>query len=664
MVIRDEDSSPTPPKDKTNLNPSFDHSVAQPLDRLAASVIDYAIVLLPVIYLVLAPFQRALKVSAIFDSAVASSWEVPLITAFAAFVVIFMIFLYQCLMVWRYGATVGKLLLGLRVRSLWGPVKPSFGQSALRSFFWIFDVSCIGMPLLAILGDEFRRPLHDRVADTLVVNIKSATATAPSRNFREVALVRGVFWGMAGILALVLISLGFSIFRHYGSQDALIAQLESQNILCSQVSDAQSEWPDENGHPPSRLSVAMALYSAGVVDPHCLQAEVENLRFSSSEAPLLNLAKSFVYADTPELSDQYLARVCALAPKTLECAMSHWIDRVTGGDWNKVKDDLASLSKTKKIYPYIWAVRESMEHNNYSLALKYLNKLPDVQALSDFSTPLRVKLLWALGRATESRGAAAAAYSSLNDDARFEVAGFMCYENIWSSCDQLKSRSCQTFLQITSQSSESLASNSASLAYLRAYECKKNPHGAGAVDYAGLYDTPLSDDVKVLVRAMSEPGAHALQAVRRDQTLAAEVVAEATRRWINRISGASELERAQKMWQEEIKSRHLSLAWRKVGVALFNKYYQFHDYAMSARVGSELLSTGSAYNRHLLPLQIISLDRSHQIGPARAELAVYLAKYPSPLFAGDSRQPASVDKFAEVARELISLRSGGARGGR
>ena len=106
---------------------------AAPLDRFAAGVIDYAIVLMPFIYLILAPFQRAIKVAAVFGTAPA--WGIPIITALSVFSVVVMIFLYQTLMVTFWGGTVGQLLLGLRVCNLWDRTKPRFGQSAtLRRF--------------------------------------------------------------------------------------------------------------------------------------------------------------------------------------------------------------------------------------------------------------------------------------------------------------------------------------------------------------------------------------------------------------------------------------------------------------------------------------------------------------------------------------------------
>ena len=543
---------------------------------------------------------------------------------------------------------------------------PRLGQSALRALFWLIDVVSFGVPLLAIMSDDLRRPIHDRVADSVVVNCKIRNVTSASPSFRDVAIIRGVFWATTSILLFIFCIAAFSFFRRFGSEDALIAQLESQNVLCEQVSDAQSEWPDENGQPASRLSVAMALYSAGVIEPRCLQAEVENLRYSSSEKPLLYLAKSFVYADTPDLSDKYLARVCEMAPKSVECSMSKWIDGVTQGHWHRVKKDLVGITQTNKVYPYIWAIREAMEYNSYSTALTYLNKLPDVHALSDFETPTRVKLLWALDRRREASGAATAAYSSLTDDAKFDVANFMCFENIWSSCGKLQSHSCRTFLHMVNESNDALVSDSASLTYLRAFECKQKKLGRGAIDYAAIFSQPLSDDVRALVSVVQEPGVKGLIQLQKDNTIDSNVAAEATRRWVERISNSTVLAQALRHWQKKVASGRLSLAWRKVGVELFKKYYDNHDYAMSASVGKILLSasgpvrlsaSGVAYERRILPLQIISLRRSDQIMDAEHELAVYLAKYPSPEFASATRgvrSPASQDDFAQVVEFLQS----------
>ena len=627
------------------------NSTAAPLDRFAAGVIDYAIVLMPFIYLILAPFQRAIKVAAVFGTA--PVWGIPVITALSVLSVVVMIFLYQTLMVIFWGATVGQLLLGLRVRTLWDGKGPRFGQSALRSVFWFLSWLALGIPFLSIFGNELRRPIHDRVSDTVVISLRNDRQVEnPTR--RAAAIISGIFWAVGIASAFLLITISISYLKQYSQQDGVIAQLEADNVLCEQVSDAQADWPNEDGAQPSRLSVAMSLYTAGVISRRCLQAEVENLRYGSQEQPLLDLARSFVYADAPHLSHLYLAKVCQLNSAGIACTMSRWIGQLARGKWSQVKGELATLTHVQKVYPFVWAEREAMKHNDYSVAWSYLKKLPDVQELADFVTPERLKLLVVLGHRKEARGVEATAYSSLDDEAKLRVSSFMCFKNIESSCTKLNSLGCRIFSSLTSEYSNALDSAWASLAYLRVYECGEPAQKS--IDYEPLLSLPLNGKVKKLIEAISRPGTHALYKIRRDTALGNDVIAEATRRIVERTSNHQKLVDLLHYWQKKTDT----LAWRQVGEQLFNKFNDSHAYRLSARVGRILLQQRPSQFR--LAQQIVALKRSHQLPQARARLAEYLARYPAPQYAyslgaRDGRMPASLssqpaENFARVAEFL------------
>ncbi len=618
---------------------------AAPLDRFAAGVIDYAIVLMPFIYLILAPFQRAIKVAAVFGTAPA--WGIPIITALSVFSVVVMIFLYQTLMVTFWGGTVGQLLLGLRVCNLWDRTKPRFGQSAMRSFFWFLSWIALGVPFLAIFGNELRRTIHDRVADTVVISVRNdRKVESPTR--RAALIVSGIFWAVGVVAVIFLASTVISYLNQYSQQNGLIAQLEADNVLCEQVSDAQANWPNENGAQAKRLSVAMSLYTAGIIGRHCLQGEVENLPYGKTEQPLLDLAKSFVYADAPGLSQSYLTKICQLNASSVECAMSQWMTQIAHGKWSNVKGELAALNHVQKVFPFIWAEREAMAHNDYRLAWSFLQKLPDVKELADFATPQRLKLLVALGHNKEAHGVAAAAYSALDDDAKLRVSSFMCDENIGLSCAKLQSRGCQIFSRLTSEYSDALNSTQASLAYLRLYECGDSTQNPASINYEPLLSLPLNRNVKELVEAISRPGTRALNKIRQRKSLGEKVVAEATCRIIERTSNIQKLTALMRYWRDKPDT----LAWQRVGEQLFNKLYQSHSYALSAQVGKTLLAEKMSQMR--LARQILALKHSNQMARARMRLAEYLARYPSPQYAmgatsEDMRMPASLPLHSAAA---------------
>lgn len=90
---------------------------------------------------------------------------------------------YFTLMEGTIGATVGKLLLGLRVRSEEGTA-PGVGRSFVRNLLRLIDAVPYAFPYL--LGAIFvwtsptRQRLGDRIAHTVVIHQRSVPSQAPS----------------------------------------------------------------------------------------------------------------------------------------------------------------------------------------------------------------------------------------------------------------------------------------------------------------------------------------------------------------------------------------------------------------------------------------------------------------------------------------------------
>jgi len=78
-------------------------------------------------------------------------------------------FTYQTLLHWLLGATVGKLLLRLRVVGPDGE-RPGPGRSALRALFAVVGVLALGLGPLTALFTRSGQGLHDLLARTVVVD--------------------------------------------------------------------------------------------------------------------------------------------------------------------------------------------------------------------------------------------------------------------------------------------------------------------------------------------------------------------------------------------------------------------------------------------------------------------------------------------------------------
>ena len=213
-------------------------AMASPFDRVAAVVIDYFIILMPFIYLVIAPFQRSMKEAAILDD----QWQMSISMLLGALATLVLILFYQVTCVWLWRATPGKLLMGLRVRSIWEGEVISFSHALSRALYWVLSWLFLGVPFLATFSNYMRRPLHDRISDTVVVSVKvEKSVLAPSK--KESSLVRGVYWAVATFIFLMVSSIFISNLAKWQSDTEFISALESDGVLCSEVSDAQEEWP-------------------------------------------------------------------------------------------------------------------------------------------------------------------------------------------------------------------------------------------------------------------------------------------------------------------------------------------------------------------------------------------------------------------------------------
>ena len=657
MVIRDDDtqsnSNSLPAGDAgahSHAHVNTDLRSASPLDRFASGVIDYLIVAMPFVYLILAPFERITKETALYSDQASTTFT----TVFAVLSGCSFIILYQSLLIWAWGGTVGQLILGLRVRSIWADEKIRLSQAFLRATLWGVSWLMLGVPLLAIFSNRLRRPFHDRVADTYVISTRSERAVkAPT--LRESALIRSLMWALCAMLVFVLGNVVVSSFRGFDQQKDLISTLESEDTLCELVSEAQADWPQKNEAPADRLSVAMSLFAAGAIDRKCLQAEVENLHKLDEAGPGLYLVKSFVYSDRPELSDKYLDRVCSRFADSPECHMSVVIRAVADEDWDTMQSEFEHLKKSGLVYPAIWAVKQYLRHEDYQSAEVFLDEIPDSRALSEFINPSRAKILWALNRRDEASGVESVAYSTLGVESKLELSSYMCFEKIWFNCDAASEHSCETFSKIANGYDDVLGSTEASLAFLRLYECK----GGANPNYEKILNFPLNENVKALAAALNSPGTDGFTDLLDEADTSGPFAAEVSRRLVERAKSVSLLKQLEAEWRDRPATR----SWQKVGATLFRKFYDMHEYKLGTEVADLMNSQidPAPANKNLFEKFIVSAFKSGDVEHARVIFARYEKYFPMPVSRTSSstdqlRMTASEDPFQVVVR---SLRGGG-----
>ena len=619
-----------------------DMTSASPLDRFASGVIDYLILGMPFVYLILAPFERISRESALYSE----HGALTIVSVLGVVAALFFLVLYQALMTWAWGGTVGQLILGLRVRSIWGEEKIRLSTAALRAVLWLLTWAFLGVPLLALFSNRLRRAIHDRITDTYVISLRQGRAVrAPS--LQESALVRGVLWAFGMVALLFGLAVLWSLLGSSHRERAWVAALESEGTLCEAVSEAQSNWPSVMGPTPDRLNVAMALYAANVIDRKCLQAEVEVLHLTKEASAALYLVKSFVYADRSDISDQYLENVCAEFSESPECKMSTVIRAVSEDNLDVMQSALSELKKTGLVYPAIWAVRQYLKHEDYRSAEEFLTEIPNQREFSEFINPARAKILWALDRRDEAAGVEAAAYATMGVDAKVDLSSFMCFERIWNSCEAVKERSCETFSNLVSNYDDMLSANAASLAYLRIFECKEGPHP----NYEKILNEPINENAKALAGALSSPGTDGFTDLLEDSDGAGPFAAEVSRRLVERTKSVSLLKEIKNDWL----MRPATSSWQKVGATLFRKFYDLKEYRLGSEVAMQLNSQlePNSNNKNLFEQFIVTLFKMGDVEKARGLFLRYEQFYPLPM--ASPRSPASEDNFLSVANVLRGL---------
>lgn len=613
--------------------------IASPADRFAAAVIDYLIVLSPFVYLIVAPFQRAMKVSALADD----QWGISFAFSLAFIAAAFLIVLYQAICVWRWGATVGKFAMGLRVESVWPTEKINLGQAVTRSFCWLLSCLLLGVPFLAVFANLMRRPMHDRLSDTVVLAVKKEKAvSAPSRH--EYSLVRGIYGAFGFCLSVFVLLQAVLTVSSWKREAALIRALEGEDVLCAAVGEAQAEWPEVRGEEAERLNVAMALYAAGQVSRKCLEGEVESLFTAEDESPLLYLAKAFVHADQSDLSDSYLEKVCSMKEQSDECHFSRVVQAISASEWDEVEQKFKALDRADtEPYILIWGVRQFLRQENFQKAQDFVSRLPNMKALGDFVIPAQAKILWGLNKNNEALGVEMAAYSAVNNAAKLDLAGFMCFEQLWSTCDSMNSKSCTQLSALAVELDDGLSDLKTSLAYLRKWECEHKSN----INYEPLLAIGLHADVRALVLALKTPGTDGFNHLLDDAAIDEEMTGEVSRRIVERTRSHGLIKLIAEEWT---RSRH-TLAWRKVGETLFKKYFEMREYGESLKIADVIVSNSLTVSKGLLEAAVVAAVRSGQTNRAKKFFANYAETYPSgSVLAG--RSPASSTEFTEAVKHL------------
>ncbi|MGE0529039.1 MAG: RDD family protein [Bdellovibrionales bacterium] len=609
MVIPDWGVGPRPPKIELSYARTLaPEMLARPTDRLAAAIVDVFVLLTPIYILLSAPLKRWLTTSFILGA------EPDFVVTLGAmgFLGGAIVVLYQTLMLYFFGTTVGKRLFDLEVVSMFEGETLSFWDFFIRSMTWVLEVFMLGLPWLAVFANNKRRPLHDRVSDSVVVTHASSGVRAPAR--WERSLVRSLFAGFVAVITLAMMIQIHRTVEQLRMEQAFASLMERDTGYCEVVSDAAGEETADH----ARLKTAMALYAAGLADRSCLESEVE--RESALQipvAPVTYLAQAFVHADDAEVSNSYLDEVCEVDAGTVECAMSRLVTSWSDEDWERVEEILENAPRGSG-YLEVWGVRHYMKQARYIKALSMLDTLTGRRELSQFSLMQRVKALYNAYSDDEARVAFQQAFVALPEPDALDLSAWLCAQELQSGpkngCQAAEGVACRQLRQKDPGLEIHFDQPHLAMAQFLTLECK----GRDAVDYLGFSETVRDEGWATFFRAN-------LKRQREDKSasaaLFAKVIAstsapdllkvESARRWIQ-FATPRQMERLVELWRD-LESKE---AWVKTGNLLFARLAEQNNSKLALIVARHLLTRESLSPRALETLTALVETRSMERKPA------------------------------------------------
>ncbi|MGE4133453.1 MAG: RDD family protein [Bdellovibrionales bacterium] len=552
-------------------------ALARPLDRLAAAIIDVFVLLVPIYILISAPLKRWLMASFILGA------EPEFLATILAMTLVAVLLLigYQTVSHYYYGATLGKRIYDLRVVSMFSGEKLGFWDQILRSTVWVAEIFLLGLPWLSIFSNPKRRPLHDRVADTVVVTRSPTGVRAPMQ--WERGLVRGIFVGLFAIASLSTSVFLRGLFDKLRMEKAL-SMIDLQGTgECEVVANALD---DSSMDPHHRLKTAMTLYAAGLADRACLEVEVEaETGRQIPIGPITYLAQAFIYADDAEISNSYLDEVCETAPGSVECSMSQLVTSWSDEDWKAVEEILKSAPRGSG-YMEVWGVRHFMKQAAYGQALTLLDDLAPHKELAEFSMVQRVRALFNSFRESEAVAAYQQAALALPVVPSEDLSSWLCHQQLQNGCDAVKGPACAASLKEDNLADIDTERPSQALSQVLALECK----GGGQVDYLNLTELVRDRDWQTFFRANHKrqkqdrsASGELFSELLRSNSAPEPLRIEAARRWVQ-FATPKQMARIVKEW-DEFQSRE---GWVKIGNILFSRLAEQNNSKLALSVAKRL----------------------------------------------------------------------------
>ncbi|MBX7491179.1 RDD family protein [Helicobacter turcicus] len=131
--------------------------------RVVAHIIDDLLVSMVIIGMYWESITQNVGDPEVVLNAISSSWLILYVVRIV----------YHWLFVRYYGATIGKIVVKIKVIETELLDNPNIRQAFVRSLFRALSEFLMYLPFLSVLMNSLQLGLHDRVANTIVVELKS-----------------------------------------------------------------------------------------------------------------------------------------------------------------------------------------------------------------------------------------------------------------------------------------------------------------------------------------------------------------------------------------------------------------------------------------------------------------------------------------------------------
>ena len=583
-------------------------------DRYIAFIIDF-IFLVTIFGLFLSPIRKYILIFELTQQS-----HSLLITIFLALLLsILLTFLYRTIFTIIKGGTPGKLMTGLQVVSIGSGQPLNVFNVIVREFFWLLSAFLLYIPHLAVFFHHQRRPIYDRIAESIVISTRGRSASVPP-------LLASVF-GQLIVLTFTCFTVFLLIFYPYkfikkSEEKANLSKLlKSDEIYCDKITDIESAWPYDK-EPVSRLEMALTLHSAHLIDNQCLDLETQHAFHKKENLDMAYLANAFITSnDHPSSSDKYLKKTCEISSEGQACQLGQIVNLWSQKKWEEASQKFRTLDYQKtKYFMKVWAIKHFERVKEFEAEEEIIQQLWHIKPLKEYLMSHRVATLWGLRRKKEARVAFQSAIQVLPTQDILKLSSWYCLQQLKESCTDEIISNCQDFASTVKDDPLLLENNLYALAYIRINICSQGDK----LDYIALEDEMIEMPALQLVRAMrllKERKVEESKVIFRSLIQEQQNTSEETYIQQNAPYFEEAKEILASITNNPLDIENLAEDWfkndtstwsaRTLGLMLFNKSFAMNDLILATRIGNQLFEM-DPYNQKLKQNLIIASYRMGQ----------------------------------------------------